>query len=104
ARLPPQHSTLFPEDQHEFVCLVDPEDGGVAEGAEVVVLLAAVPDDQVVVDVAGSPEAGGEVAVERVELRLLAQVHDDDAAIGAREQGGEDGGKDLLEAVEEGVV
>src|SRR5436190_22033455 len=60
----------FPaEDQDVFVGAVDAEHGGVAEGPEVVVFVAAVPDDQVVEEEAGALKASGQIAVQRVERR-----------------------------------
>lgn len=54
--------------------LVDPEHGGISEGAEVVVPVPAVPDDDIVQQEADARHGRGEVGVEGVKLVLASQL------------------------------
>ena len=61
--------------------LVDPEHGGKAKRAEIVVFRLAVPDDEIVENVSDFLQPAGKVAVKGIEVVLLPQVHYDDAAV-----------------------
>lgn len=66
----------FLEDKDVFVDFVDAENIGVAQGAQVVVVLAPVPDDDVVQGEACFFQLLGKIEVQGEKICLFADIHD----------------------------
>ena len=94
----------FLKNQNILVRLVDAEHVRITEWAHIVVLVAAVPDNQVVKNETDLLHLACQVGMKWIELVFLPQVHHDNRTIFARLERAENRTKSFRQRVQEFVV